>query len=429
MNIPTIIIIILIAACCACAIWQIVHRKNKKCHNCQLKNACTQPKGGDKQCLSKLDSAIRSGRYKKKCLALLVLCIIAPKSNCQTCDELVQKGLAAERQNLMERAESYYRQGVATDSCAAACLHLGILLESREQWAEATQWLERDSSVDGYSHIAHCWVELEMWDSARSAAERAIELGGTASPMTTMAAYESAKGHQIPALSWVNKALKADSRYARAENMLGVILFRKGQDNEALTHFRKAVDLDPNDIDAYYNLGMLYALRDNGATAVTHLKKGLRLHPRSIKLWNALGKAYNVQHNSDKALACYAEVLKLDSTNLHAYISMGNIHCDVGNYDQALAYFKKATLIKPSSPDGYKGLGRTYTANQDYRKAVQAYIRASQADPTDATTYLMMADLYHKQANDQKEKNSYKKAAHLGSATAQQWCVKHGIAW
>lgn len=347
----------------------------------------------------------------------------------QNAASLVDRGLAAERSGLVERAEAYYREAIEQDSAEEAYLRLGIMMQHAERYAEAADLLCHSASGLGLSHLSICLAERKQWDEARSVAERAIELGETTAPMTTLALCESAQGRHINAQTWAAKALKANPNDARANNVMGVICFRKGADNDALRYFRKAVSLDSNDVDAYYNLGTMYCLRNNSETAVIHIKKGLKLHPKSAKLYSCLGRAYAMRGDSQRAVACYERILQIDSTNLNALIRIGNIYCDEGHYDQAQAYFKRATLVDPSSPEGHKGQGRTYTASGDYRKAVQAYIRATQLDNTDHETYLMMADLYNKQNNAQREKNCYKKSAKLGNKTAQQWCVKHGLAW
>lgn len=361
------------------------------------------------------------------CLSLLVLCGVAAYG--QESSEWLRKGIAAESNGLMERAEDYYRKAIDVDSSVEAYLRLGVMMEQMERYGEAADLLSHAVNAEGLSHRARCLGELKRWDEARSAAEHAIELGAKSSPMATLALCESAAGKHINAYSWATKALKEDPADARAHNVMGVICFRKGADNEALQHFRKAVALDSGDVDAYYNLATMYCLRNNSETAIIHIKKGLKLHPKSTKLYSALGRAYTIKGDSQRAVACYERILQMDSSNLNALIRIGNIYCDENHYEQAQAYFKKATLVDPNSAEGHKGQGRTYTASGDYRKAVQAYIRATQIDNTDAETYLMMADLYNKQNNAQKEKNCYKKSAKLGNKTAQQWCVKHGLAW
>lgn len=362
-------------------------------------------------------------------LFISIFLIVPMLGECQTASELVQKGIAAEDNGLLERAESYYRKAIETDSLAEAYMRLGVMMERCERYGEAASLLSHVATAEGLAHRARCLGELKRWDEARSSAEHAIELGAKASPMATLALCESAAGKHINAYSWATKALKEEPNDARAHNVMGVICFRKGADNEALQHFRKAVALDSGDVDAYYNLAMMYCLRNNSETAIIHIKKGLKLHPKSVKLYSALGRAYTIKGDSQRAVACYERILQIDSVNLNALIRIGNIYCDENHYEQAQAYFKKATLVDPNSAEGHKGQGRTYTASGDYRKAVQAYIRATQIDNTDDETYLMMADLYNKQNNAQKEKNCYKKSAKLGNKIAQQWCVKHGLAW
>ena len=85
---------------------------------------------------------------------------------CATAQGSLGKGLNAVDKGLDDLAEGYFREAVDTNSQAR--LQLGLLLERREHFSEAAQWLVRsDSSATAMTHLAACQAEQREWDAAK----------------------------------------------------------------------------------------------------------------------------------------------------------------------------------------------------------------------------------------------------------------------
>lgn len=206
---------------------------------------------------------------KRILLHILVLCscfLLPPASSAQTdeaptADGLVEKGLNAERLGLTELAEGYYRKASGHPT---ADLRLGILLEQKEYYEEATVLLVPGRDAESQAHAALCLVQRHMPDSASHCAQRAIEQD-TASvlAMTVMAYVESHRDRHIDAIAWASRALKAGPDNARAHNMMGYVQYRKGNDAEAMRRFKQAIKLDSTLADAYFNLGTMYIQKNS----------------------------------------------------------------------------------------------------------------------------------------------------------------------
>ena len=92
------------------------------------------------------------------CISLLALGATAQGS--------LEKGLNADSKGLNDLAIGYYREAVDTN--AQARLHLGILLQRMEHFAEAASWLAKaDSSASAMSHLAECLGEMRDWAGAK----------------------------------------------------------------------------------------------------------------------------------------------------------------------------------------------------------------------------------------------------------------------
>lgn len=344
------------------------------------------------------------------------------------------KGLNADRQGLNDLAESYYRQAVDTN--AQARLHLGLLLERKEHFAEAARWLAKaDSNAVAMTHLAACQAELRDWTAARLSAEKAIELAQEpdsalrSSAMATLALTYCIDENYTNALAWAHKAQRQDSTSARALNVVGIIQFYKGIDSEATQTFRRAIKTDPKNIDAYFNLGTMYCYRNHPDLAIATLKNGLKVERNSIRLIYCLGWAYLLRGEKEHAVECLETVIRYDSTYVAAYNRLGDIYFSQADYSQALALYRKATRIAPKQSEAFRLIGRTHAETGDFGKAIRSYQRAVEINKDDAETYVNIAELYSKQNKKKQEQANYRRAAKLGHPGAQKWCTQHGIAY
>lgn len=346
----------------------------------------------------------------------------------------LEKGLSADAKGLNELAEKYYREAVDTN--AQARLRLGLLLERKEHFKEASQWLAKsDSSTLAMTHLAVCLAEQYRWPEARRAAEIAIESADShdsllrASAMATLALTYCTDENYTNALSWAHKAQREDPKSARAHNVVGIISFYKGNENEAIQSFKKALQVDPKNIDAYFNLGTVYCYRNRYELAISTLKNGLKVERNSIKLIYCLGWAYLLKGEKEHAIECLETVIRYDSSYVNAYNRLGDIHYGNADYNQAIACYRKASQIAPTLSEPYRLMGRTYAEKGEFGKALRNYQKAVEINKKDAETYCKIAELYAKQKQPKREQANYKRAAKLGHAEAQKWCTQRGIAY
>lgn len=347
---------------------------------------------------------------------------------------LVDKGLNAEAKGLDDLAEGYYRQ--ATDTSLTARLRLGMLLERREHYNEAAQWLvQADSSSTAMAHLAAVRAELRLWPDAKQAAEKAVELaadndGATrASAMGTLALFYCSEANYTNALTWVKKAAEEDAGSPRVKNIEGIILFRRGNINEAMRAFREALKADPQNADAHFNLGAMYCYRNNPDQAIATLRKGLKIHRQSVKLLYCLGWAFMLKDESEHAIESLEMAVGIDSGYTDAYNRLGDIYFGRAEYNRAIEQYRKSIRHAPHLTEGYRLLGRTYAEMKQYQKAITQYQKAVAIDKNDSETYLRIAELYGKQKQPAKEKANYRRAAKLGNAAAQKWCTKNGVTY
>lgn len=376
--------------------------------------------------------------------ALLVAASTMMMAQVESFRDLINKGINAQELNLYDRAETYYRQAfqIAPDS-AEALFRLAMLQESGEFYYSALEnfhtgllvisSLENSSGqidlATVYEHMAYCAAEVKDFDVVNKYAQLAIESNlSSASAMASFALFYNHQENYMNALSWANKSIVADPKYARGYNVLGIINYSKGNDAEAIKQFRKSMTLDPKNADVYYNLGTMYCIRNNFESAIQNVKKGLVQAPKSHKLYMVLAWAYRLKGEKLKSIQCYETVLEMDSSNVVAHNMMGVLYNERGDFERAQACHRNAIRIAPKDAEGYKWMGKSYCDQGNYSKALSFYQKSTMITQ-DPETYVLIAEMYGRQNNSNKETSFYKKAAKQGSKQAKDWLTKRGIAW
>lgn len=346
----------------------------------------------------------------------------------------LEKGINAEKKGLDDLAEQYYKE--AADTNAEARLHLGLIAEKREHIGDAAKWFSSvDSNAVAKAHLSYCFTELQQWPEAKQAAEKSIELADSADGTTraiamgTLALVNCQKENYTNALHWAHQAAKEDPSSARIQNVIGVIYYRRGNDNEAMAAFREALKKDPNNVDAHFNLGSMYCFRGNYDMAVTTIRRGLKENRRSAKLFYIFGWAYLLKGDKDRAIECLQNVLQIDSGYVNAYNRLGDIYHERADYNHAIEQYRHAVQIAPHLPEAYRLMGRTYAEQGDFAKSIRNYQKAVEKNPNDGETYCRIAELYGQQNRPKQEQANYKRAARLGNEKARQWCTRHGITY
>lgn len=92
---------------------------------------------------------------------------------------------------------------------------------------------------------------------------------------TDLAANYFLRAQHGIALQELQEALAANSRYAPAYNILGLVYGDLREDSRAEDNFRRAVDLSPGFSEAHNNYGLFLCLRKREKEAMQHFEKAL----------------------------------------------------------------------------------------------------------------------------------------------------------
>jgi tetratricopeptide (TPR) repeat protein len=162
------------------------------------------------------------------------------------------------------------------------------------------------------------------------------------------------------AVSYYQKAVRADPRNATLLNKLGISELKLGDRGPAHKHFSQAVKYDPRNVSALNNLGAVAFIEKKYKPAVRYLKQALELDESSAPAHLNLAEAWMGMGEVDYAMTEYARAIELDADILtesqngisaqittpeqRARISylIAKAYAKRGNIDGALEYLKRA---------------------------------------------------------------------------------------
>jgi type IV pilus assembly protein PilF len=167
----------------------------------------------------------------------------------------------------------------------------------------------------------HTWLGKEQSESAK---KDSVKLH------TLLAGEYYSRGQYKVAIEEANVALSADSSYAPAYNVLGLVYMKLNEDKLARQNFERALDIGPNDPETLNNFGWFLCQRE----------------PEQM----------------DQAMKHFEAALKdpLYSTPEMANTNAGTCELSRGNYRSSEEYFQKALMLKPKYSPALIGLTKMH---------------------------------------------------------------------
>lgn len=163
---------------------------------------------------------------------------------------------------------------------------------------------------------------------------------------TQLGATYYSRGQLGVALQELNDALLADSSYAPAYNVRGLVYMALREDDQARKNFERALSLNPADSDTHNNYGWFLCQRGQAKESIVHFLAALKdpLYPTPEK----------------------------------AYFNAGVCSLKFDDNQNAESYFLKAVQLQAQLPQAYFYLAELYFKRSAYSQASNALIRYMQ---------------------------------------------------
>lgn len=186
------------------------------------------------------------------------------------------------------------------------------------------------------------------------------------------ASYYERKQYDV-AREELAKALHADSDYAPAYNMRGLLHMTLREDAEAESDFKRSLSLDSENSDAHNNYGYFLCQHGRERDAVKHF-----LIATQDPLYTTPGRAY---------------------------LNAGVCSKKAGETQDAVTYLQRALILQPGSPDVLIELAEVAFINGDYPSAKSYFGRVEQTANVklSAENLLLAVRIEHKLGNRNME--------------------------
>ena len=212
------------------------------------------------------------------------------------------------------------------------------------------------------------------------------------------------------------------------QQLLGVVLFKKGANEEARSAFHRAIELDASIPENYYDLALVDLSEKQYARAAPSLEAYLRLEPRNAEAHVLLGRAYHNLNQTAPAIEQFKKAIviepQLPLTHYHlgyayqsqgnlegaleefkkeiehnpnfydSYWLAGNIQLRQGNSDAAAELFGKGIHLNSRSWQAHYGLGQVFAMKNQWSAAEAELKKALQASPDNVGVHYTLARLY-----------------------------------
>jgi protein O-mannosyl-transferase len=176
-----------------------------------------------------------------------------------------------------------------------------------------------------------------------------------------------------------------------AQNNLGIVLQKRGQNDEAITHFQKALELDPNKFEIQNNLGFLLSASGRLREAFPYLEKALEINPNYAEAHYNLGNALLRTGRVAEAIVQLQQAVEIDPTYVPAHSNLGSALLQTRQLDESLAHLQKALEIDPDYKAAHFNLANTLLQMGRTEEAISHLQRVLAIDPNDAEAQKNMA--------------------------------------
>jgi len=238
------------------------------------------------------------------------------------------------------------------------------------------------------------------------------------------------------------------------QQLLGVVLFKKGDNADARTAFRHAIEYDPTVPQNYFDLALVDLADKRYPAAAKELESYLRLDPMNARAHLLLGRAYHNENQTASAIEQFKKALSLDPAlplaHYHlgfAYQSMGNLqaaldqfyveirlnpdfptaHWLAGNIElehgklpEAEKLFQEAIQLSPRAYQPHYGLARAFAEQKEFHSAQDEFTLALNYDPDNPEIHYSLARLYQQMGDKEAAGREFAVCARLHATQEKQ---------
>ena len=146
-----------------------------------------------------------------------------------------------------------------------------------------------------------------------------------------------------------NQVLKIEPNHTGANNNLGLIFQKLGENQKAKECYEKAIKINPNYLIALNNLGVIFKDLGENQKAKECYEKAIKINPNYVDAHNNLGVIFKNLGENQKAKECYGKAIDINPNYQAALINRGKILFDEGEFELSLVDFDNCNNLESRS--------------------------------------------------------------------------------
>ena len=162
--------------------------------------------------------------------------------------------------------------------------------------------------------------------------------------------------------------------------MLGMSVWKTGEQEKALNAFDQALQLDPSHRKSLFNSSRVLLESGRPKEALERIEKALAQEPMSNEGLRLLGRARYELGDVDGAIQAYRRALSIDERDVWSMNNVGLIYIQQDRSPEALAPLARAVELRSNAPVFQNNLGTALERSGYPTAAAQAYEAAIAVD-------------------------------------------------
>jgi tetratricopeptide (TPR) repeat protein len=221
-------------------------------------------------------------------------------------------------------------------------------------------------------------------------------------------------------------ALEVTENNDAAQNVLGVVLFKKGQTDEAIRQFQTTLRLNPRHAQAQYNLGIAFASKGQWDEAIRQYREAIRLSPDYAEAHNNLGSALGNRGQMDEAIRQFREATRLKPGYAEAHNNLGLALNLKGQIEEAITHFLRAVELRPGFAQAHDNVGLILLRTGQIQEAITHFQQVVTLQPNYAPAHSHLAQALFRVGRIQEAIDHYEAARAIQPADAS---TLNNLAW
>ena len=225
--------------------------------------------------------------------------------------------------------------------------------------------------------------------------KRLLWLAGGLRMLPDIQGAEPGKREEI--INMLQKAVKADSRFAESQLKLADLLLKEGRRDEAALHYKEVLKLRPNSLIAHMMLGNILSEEGKAQEAMEHFRLALKIDPLNSAARLNLAVVLIQQKRIEEAIHHLREALRVDPKNAEIYNNLGAALLEKGQIEEAEVQFQEALKIQPNHWKAMANLANIFSQKGKIEEAIDLLYQVIRLNPEDIQSrYILVISILRK---------------------------------